>query len=116
MKVYYQTTSQRDVCGRAPCAVARGENFDNVHSIGKKTTKYLEFQQSTAPLLSRDACHYHKEFTPHPLGDCEMNRALAQQFKGGLAAGGKAGIDRPLDGMSINETDLRAPRAEGRQA
>lgn len=104
LKVFYQTTSMREVPGRAPSAVCVGENFDNVHNVGRKQTRYLDFQQSRAPLLSRDACQSTRDFTPLPLGDCVVNRALATQFKGGLAMSQK-GVDVPMDGWSIAETD-----------
>merc|ERR1719281_679882 len=61
----------------------RTENFDQIHSMGKKNTKYLKFQPSRAPLVDRTACKYNQEFTAKPLGDCETNKALAENFKQG---------------------------------
>lgn len=113
LKAYYQTTSSRDVPGKVPTNGSTGENYNDIHNIGRRKTKYMDFQQSRSPLQARDSCVYNKDFTPLPLGDCAINKALAAQFKGGLAAGGgKHGVDLPMDGWSTNEADLRAHRPE----
>merc|ERR1719161_685718 len=44
----------------------RTENFDQIHSMGKKNTKYMKFHPSRAPLVDRTACKYHQEFTRSP--------------------------------------------------
>mmetsp|Transcript_64067 Transcript_64067/g.144605 ORF Transcript_64067/g.144605 Transcript_64067/m.144605 type:complete len:89 (-) Transcript_64067:9-275(-) len=54
-RIYYQTSYQHDVPGRMPSEEDRGENFIDVHSIGRRTNKYMDFQLSTAPLLNRNA-------------------------------------------------------------
>lgn len=113
-KAWYQTTTSRDVPGRAPNAEAVGENFDNIHSVGRKSTRYLDFQHSRSPLTTRDSCRYTKDYIPLPLGDNAINRALAEEYKGGLSAAQK-GPDVPLDGMTTNECELRAPRQEDRR-
>lgn len=61
----------------------RTENFDQIHNMGKKNTKYLKYQPSKAPLVDRTACKYNQEFTVKPLGDCTTNKALAENFKKG---------------------------------
>merc|ERR1719375_1254258 len=38
----------------------RTENFDQIHSMGKKNTKYMKFHPSRAPLVDRTACRYTK--------------------------------------------------------
>lgn len=106
-RAYWQTTSSRDVPGRAPNPECVGENYNDIHMIGRRTTKYMDHQQSRAPLITRGSCQYNKDFTPLPLGDCAINKALAANFKAGRAAGGgpAAGGGAPMDGYSMNETD-----------
>lgn len=87
--LYYATTTKRNHCGRLQQPEDRGENFDDIHSIGKKNTKYMKYQIKKAPLVDRSACKYNQEFVPKPLGDCVCNKELAKTFKGGLAGGGK---------------------------
>jgi len=105
LKAFYQTTSQREVPGRAPSAACVGENYIDVHSIGKRKTKYLEFQLSRSPLTTREACKYTKDFVPLPLGDNAINTAMAASFKGGLNAG-KAALDVAMDGTTKYEDDF----------
>lgn len=69
--------------GTARDEVERAENFDQIHSIGKRNTKYLKFQKNTAPLVDRTACRYHKDFIAFPLGDNVVNRDLAAVYKAG---------------------------------
>lgn len=69
--------------GTARDEVERGENFDQIHSIGKKNTKYMKYQKNTAALLDRNACRYHKDFLAFPVGDNVVNAELAKTFKGG---------------------------------
>lgn len=108
VKAYYQTTSMRDVPGRAPSAALVGENFADIHNVGRKSTKYLEFQHSRSPLTNREACQYSKDFMPLPLADHAINKALAEQFKAGRK-GGVAGTDAVMDGCSMTETAWPAP-------
>jgi len=84
-KVYFASTSKSQFnwdSGTMP-EEDRMENFDQIHSVGKKNTKYLKYQASKAPLVDRTACKYNQEFTTKPLGDCETNKALAENFKQG---------------------------------
>lgn len=87
-KVYFTTAAQSQFTwesGTMP-PEDRTENFDQIHSVGKKHTKYMKFQPSKAPLVDRTACRYNQEFTSKPLGDCETNNALAKNFKTGGAS------------------------------
>jgi hypothetical protein len=84
-KVYFSTQNRRHFSwesGTMP-EEDRTENFDQIHSMGKKNTKYMKFQPSKAPLVDRTACKYNQEFTEKPLGDCVTNKALAENFKQG---------------------------------
>lgn len=112
VKAYYQTTSMREVPGRTPNAECVGENFIDVHSIGKKTTKYLDFQVSKSPLTQRDCCKYTQDFIPLPLGDNVINKAMAQSFKGGLAAGGRNAIDVPMNTRTKYEDEYKPVERE----
>jgi len=105
VKAFYRTTSQREVPGRTPNAACVGENYIDIHNVGKRKTKYLDFQQSRSPLTTREACKYTKDFVPLPLGDNVINRAMAASFKGGLNAG-KAALEVPMDGRSKYEDDF----------
>jgi len=87
--LYYATTTSKNHAGRIQLPEDRGENFDAIHKMGQKNTKYMKYQIKKAPLVDRSACKYHQEFVPKPLGDCVCNRELAKTFKGGLAGGGK---------------------------
>merc|ERR1719160_446657 len=80
----------------------RTENFDQIHSMGKKHTKYMKFHPSRAPLVDRTACKYHQEFTPKPLGDCETNKALAENFKQG---GMSKSMSSPFLGLKSSYMD-----------
>lgn len=84
-KVYFASTSKSQFnweSGTMP-QEDRAENFDEIHSVGKKHTKYMKWTPSRAPLVDRTACKYNQEFTQKPLGDCETNKALAENFKQG---------------------------------
>jgi len=85
--LYYATTTKRNHCGRVQQPEDIGENFDAIHKMGQKNTKYMKYQIKKAPLVDRSACKYHQEFVPKPLGDCVCNKELAKTFKGGLVGG-----------------------------
>lgn len=80
--LYFKTTQQKMLTGQTIPSDEQPENFDHIHNMGKKTTRYMKFQRNTAPLVDRTACRYHQEFIPKPLGDNECNRELAKTFKG----------------------------------
>lgn len=84
-KVYFSTSvkSQFNWKNGTMPEEDRTENFDQIHSMGKKNTKYMKFHPSKAPLVDRTACRYTQEFSAKPLGDCETNKALAENFKNG---------------------------------
>eukprot|EP00927_Polykrikos_kofoidii_P015181 TRINITY_DN16734_c0_g1_i1.p2 TRINITY_DN16734_c0_g1~~TRINITY_DN16734_c0_g1_i1.p2 ORF type:complete len:252 (-),score=45.61 TRINITY_DN16734_c0_g1_i1:42-797(-) len=81
-RLYFQTSQRSEFDWRTIPEADRPENFDQLHNIGKRNTKYMKYQRSTAPNVDRTACVYMKEFAAKPLGDCECNKALAQTFKG----------------------------------
>jgi len=84
-KIYFATTHKKQHSGDSGTMPEedRTENFDQIHSMGKKNTKYMKFHPSRAPLVDRTACRYTQEFMAKPLGDCETNKALAENFKQG---------------------------------
>merc|ERR1712032_520094 len=61
----------------------KAENMDQIHNMGKKSTKYMEYQAMRAPLVDRTACLYFRDFNPKPVGDSVFNKELAENFKGG---------------------------------
>jgi len=87
-----------------PAEEDRGENYLDIHSVGQRTSKYMEYQLNTAPLLNRNATQVTREFNPKPLGDCNVNRMLAQNFKQGVASAPK-GLDVTLDGLTLHEAE-----------
>jgi len=101
-QAFFRTMSSTGVPGHMPNFEDRGENFDQIHSIGKRKTRYLDFQYSKSPLTDRTGCTHTRSFTPHILGDNIVNKELAKNFKEGLATGGK-GADATLDGRSVHE-------------
>lgn len=101
-KAYYETASQRGVPGRVSSQEDRGENFLDIHSVGQRDSKYMDYQLKTAPLLNRNATANTKAFSAKPLGDDKANRMLAENFKKGSAAGPK-GLDVCFDGKSEYE-------------
>jgi len=106
-RIYYATTNKAQFTwfsGTMP-EEDRTENFDQIHSMGKKHTKYMKFHPSRAPLVDRTACKYHQEFTPKPLGDCETNKALAENFKQG---GMSRSMSSPFLGLKSNYMDTFA--------
>merc|ERR1719263_438209 len=83
----------------------RTENFDQIHSMGKKNTKYMKFHPSRAPLVDRTACRYTQEYIARPLGDCETNKALAENFKQG---GMSNSMSSPFLGLKSSYMDTFA--------
>mmetsp|Transcript_35595 Transcript_35595/g.62894 ORF Transcript_35595/g.62894 Transcript_35595/m.62894 type:complete len:263 (+) Transcript_35595:85-873(+) len=81
-KLYYKTSSQAEFSWRTQKEEDRAENFDAIHKMGQKNTKYMKYQIKQAPLVDRTACKYTREFGPKPLGDNICNRELADTFRG----------------------------------
>mmetsp|Transcript_86688 Transcript_86688/g.269467 ORF Transcript_86688/g.269467 Transcript_86688/m.269467 type:complete len:257 (-) Transcript_86688:31-801(-) len=104
-RCYYQTAYQRGVPGSMPAEEDRGENFMDLHSVGQRTSKYMDYQLKTAPLLNRNACA-STAFSAKPLGDCHANRMLAENFKQGTNSAPK-GLNVTLDGHSEYEACFR---------
>jgi len=81
-RLYFRTQNKSEHDWRTIPEADRPENFDAIHNIGKRTTRYMKFQKKVAPLVDRTATGYFKEFNAKPLGDCATNRELAKTFKG----------------------------------
>lgn len=81
-RLYFSTTVRQEHDWRTIPAQDRGENFNDVHNVGKRTTKYMKFQKKVAPLVDRTACRYNAEFIAKPLGDYQCNKELALTFAG----------------------------------
>jgi len=80
--LYFKTTKDSTHNWQTIPAEDRCENFDALHNIGKRSTKYMKFQKKVAPLVDRTACRYNMEFTARPLGDYQTNKELAITFAG----------------------------------
>lgn len=102
-KLNYRTTTSTGVNGRIQTADDKWENFIDVHNLGKKDSKYMKYQLCTAPLLDRSAVTSMRDFIALPLGDNQINTALAASFKGGNTAGNKG-----LEVSAKNESAYQA--------
>merc|ERR1711907_730269 len=60
-RLYFKTTTKQEHDWRVIPNEDRPENFDSVHNIGKRTTKYMKYQKKVAPLVDRTACRYNQE-------------------------------------------------------
>eukprot|EP00929_Paragymnodinium_shiwhaense_P049079 TRINITY_DN24771_c0_g1_i1.p1 TRINITY_DN24771_c0_g1~~TRINITY_DN24771_c0_g1_i1.p1 ORF type:complete len:254 (+),score=56.99 TRINITY_DN24771_c0_g1_i1:104-865(+) len=107
-KLCFQTTSMQEVPGRAPKQEYIGENYVEVHGIGQRKSKYLDFPEKKAPLINRLATNHAQQFNPLPLGDSAVNTALAHSFKTGFGTS-KGPNPCPLDGSTKTEDDFIAP-------
>eukprot|EP00927_Polykrikos_kofoidii_P079936 TRINITY_DN7678_c0_g1_i1.p1 TRINITY_DN7678_c0_g1~~TRINITY_DN7678_c0_g1_i1.p1 ORF type:complete len:254 (+),score=13.54 TRINITY_DN7678_c0_g1_i1:143-904(+) len=95
-KLYYRTQVS-DLPFHKPTQEQRGENFIDIHGVGQRASKYLEYQERTAPLLNRLACTYTQGYTALPLGDNVVNKALARSFKEGTGSNQSTQNPIPLD-------------------
>lgn len=80
--LYFKTHAKGEYTWRTQKEEDRAENFDAIHKMGQKNTKYMKYQIKQAQLLDRTACKYTREFTAKPLGDCTCNKELADTFRG----------------------------------
>lgn len=103
-RLYYRTTQSTDVPGRQPQKEA-DENFLDIHNIGQRPTKYFPVDGFTAPLVNRLACRYTKDFVPLPLGDNQVNKALAANFKAGVGASTQA-LYKPIAAEPLSHQDF----------
>jgi len=86
-KLFYSTSSRDQLKGNGLADQdASSENFDAIHKMGHKNSKYMKYQLKTAQLLDRNACKYTRDYVAKPLGDCECNRELAKTFRGPLTS------------------------------
>lgn len=102
-KMYYRTVQSTDVPGRQPQKEA-DENFLDIHSIGQRPTKYFAVDGFKAPLVNRLACAHTKAYVPHALGDNEVNKQLAKNFKQGF--GSQVALYKPLGAESVSLQDF----------
>merc|ERR1719263_1080666 len=85
-RLYYQTTSRNAYNKGAGDVSPRGRTMSmaEIHEIGKKATKFCPMRHKKAPLPGRDQCWYAKDyFDRSKSSDLNMNRDLAEVFKGG---------------------------------
>lgn len=101
-KLCYQTQAMRDYPGRVPCQEVVGENYSQVHYMGQRQTKYMDFQLKTSALTSRTATNNAHSYQPLPLGDNLVNKALAECFKSGWQSS-KGPNNCPMDGTTSYE-------------
>lgn len=102
---FYQTTAMRVNTWKQSTQDDRGENYLAVHTIGQKTSKYLDVQLSTAPLLDRTATTHSRVNVPLPLGDNQVNKALAKVYKEGFGSAMK-GLDVAQNGRTQYDDDF----------
>jgi len=85
-RLYFSTSSTDNFSVNSPLSPqkmveCKGENFCDIHEMGKKSQKYLKYQPSQASFWQRTNCKYTEEFHPLPLGDYEINKQLAATFR-----------------------------------
>jgi len=85
-RLYFSTSSMDNFSASEPLSPQRmveckGENFCAIHEMGKKSQKYLKYKPSQASFWQRTNCKYTEEFHPLPLGDYQINKALAKTFR-----------------------------------
>lgn len=103
-KLYYRTTQSTDVPGRQPAKNA-DENYLDIHAIGQRPTKYMPVDGFKAPLVNRLATNHTKAYVPLPLGDNQVNKALAENFKTGTRATVNA-LFKPIGADTMSQSDF----------
>jgi len=68
-KFYFRTSNEDHFSGQPVHEAARTENMSELHHIGEKDTKHLDFPLKQAPLRNRDSCKYSNDFAAKPLGE-----------------------------------------------
>jgi len=79
-KACFATRQSEEHHWRQPTQEYIGENFMEIHGLGQRKSKYMEFPDKKAPLINRLACTHTQAFCPLPLGDNKVNKALAASF------------------------------------
>lgn len=113
--MYFQTTFSKSYLGRKVPPETL-ENFLDVHFLGQRPSKYMQYQQKTAPLLARDSCNYTRDYVEMPLGDAPITKSLAKNFKerGRMSRG--ANTAAKFDGESKYTSDFQPPTREQARA
>lgn len=73
------------------------ENFLDVHMIGRKDSKYMKYQNRTAPLCDRTLCEHTRAYIPHDLSDFSVTKEMATFVKSKQGVG-RPNVTHPLDG------------------
>lgn len=81
-RLYWKTSNQQHFEGRQHTEEDLNESLDQVHLVGQRDTKHMEYQEKRAPLVDRTACSYTTEFIAKPAGDSAANRIFAEGLKG----------------------------------
>lgn len=89
-KLYWRTTNQQSFEGRQLGERDKNECMDQVHKVGERNTKYLEYQEKRAPLIGRSSCTYTAEYIPKPADDSWQNREFAKGLQGASSHGKSA--------------------------
>jgi len=103
-KLYFRTTQSTDVPGRQP-AKDPDENYLDIHAIGQRPTKYMPVEGFKAPLVNRLATNHTRAYVPLPLGDNQVNKALAEDFKTGVSATVNA-LYKPIGADTMSQSDF----------
>lgn len=103
-RLYFRTSQREEFDWRTLPESDRPENFDQVHNIGKRTTKYMKYQKKVAPLVDRTCCRYNMDFIPKESADFSCNKELA-----GIFAGSKPVAASPSFGIKSNYKETFVP-------
>lgn len=79
-ELQYRTTNMTEMPWRVASQEDAGENFLEVHFMGKRKTKYMDMQRSSAPLLTPNAATSRSVYVNHGIDDGE-GRATAARMK-----------------------------------
>jgi len=113
-KLQFRTTNMSEMPWRVASQDDAAENFLCIYDMGKRASKHMDRQRSSAPLLSAAACTTRSCFVPHSLDFCEGDRAEAAWVKaracGSVAAAGAS--PSPRSTMQSVYGSAFAPRTE----
>jgi len=107
--LYFKTTVLHHHDGRQQTKESRIENFDAIHKMGTKNTKYMKHRVKEAPGLDRESTHHFRTYGPKPLGDHVCNKELAETFKG---AGAAPSIDIDFGNRTSYHENFNVPRTQ----
>mmetsp|Transcript_12975 Transcript_12975/g.29509 ORF Transcript_12975/g.29509 Transcript_12975/m.29509 type:complete len:268 (-) Transcript_12975:94-897(-) len=81
-KLFFSTTGQCEFSEKVVTAEDAVENYQDVHSIGQKETRFMAMPPQGKHLPNHDAVKSRRDFVQKPFLDLNENRQLAKIFQG----------------------------------